>query len=96
MHWADVAAQKLLQQGDRHVLATAITPSGPIHVGNMREVLTTEAVARGVIDAGGQAELIYIGDTFDPLRKVYPFLPDSYEEQQSTRRSTTPTTSGKS
>ncbi len=80
MHWADVAAQKLLQRGDRHVLATAITPSGPIHVGNMREVLTTEAVARAVGDAGGQAELIYIGDTYDPLRKVYPFLPDSYAE----------------
>ncbi|MFO8133187.1 MAG: lysine--tRNA ligase [Thermoplasmatota archaeon] len=78
MHWADVAAQELLQQGDRHVLATAITPSGPIHVGNMREVLTTDAVARAIGDAGGQAELIYIGDTFDPLRKVYPFLPDSY------------------
>ena len=80
MHWADVTAQKLLQQGDSHVLATAITPSGPIHVGNMREVLTTDAVTRAVVDAGGEAELIYIGDTFDPLRKVYPFLPDSYEE----------------
>ena len=80
MHWADVTARELLQRGDSHVLATAITPSGPIHVGNMREVLTTEAVYRAIIDAGGQAELIYIGDTFDPLRKVYPFLPDSYEE----------------
>jgi lysyl-tRNA synthetase class 1 len=80
MHWADVMARELLQRGDSHVLATAITPSGPIHVGNMREVLTTEAVSRGVVDAGGQAELIYIGDTFDPLRKVYPFLSDSYED----------------
>ncbi|MGC9307185.1 MAG: lysine--tRNA ligase [Thermoplasmatota archaeon] len=80
MHWADVTARELLQRGDSHVLATAITPSGPIHVGNMREVLTTEAVYRAVVDAGGRAELIYIGDTFDPLRKVYPFLPDSYEQ----------------
>lgn len=80
MHWADVAAQELLEHGDSHVLATAITPSGPIHVGNMREVLTTDAVHRAVGDAGGEAELIYIGDSFDPLRKVYPFLPDSYEQ----------------
>ncbi|MHB8585624.1 MAG: lysine--tRNA ligase [Thermoplasmatota archaeon] len=78
-HWADVLAADLLKRGQRHLLATAITPSGPIHVGNMREVLTTEAVFRAVKDAGGEAELIYIGDTYDPLRKVYPFLPAWYE-----------------
>ncbi len=80
MHWADVAARELMERGDSHVLATAITPSGPIHVGNMREVLTTDAVHRAVASHGGESELIYIGDTYDPLRKVYPFLPDSYEQ----------------
>lgn len=80
MHWADVVAEQLLQQEVEHVLATAITPSGPIHVGNMREVLTTEAVYRSLLDQGGSAQLIYIGDTFDPLRKVYPFLSDNYEQ----------------
>ncbi len=74
MHWADVLARELHDRGSRHVLATAITPSGPIHVGNMREVLTTEAVHRSVLRLGDDAELIYIGDTYDPLRKVYPFL----------------------
>ncbi|MEA2054121.1 MAG: lysine--tRNA ligase [Candidatus Thermoplasmatota archaeon] len=80
MHWADVVAEKLLGKGKKHVLATAITPSGPIHIGNMREVLTTEAIYRALIDKGGDAKLIYIGDTFDSLRKVYPFLPASYEK----------------
>lgn len=80
MHWADVVAEQLLQKNQAHVLATAITPSGPIHVGNMREVLTTEAVYRALVDRGGHAELIYIGDTFDPLRTVYPFLPDDYQQ----------------
>ncbi len=80
MHWADVTAEKLLERGKKHVLATAITPSGPIHIGNMREVLTTEAVYRALKDKSGDAELIYIGDTFDTLRKVYPFLPKSYEK----------------
>ncbi|MEA3201652.1 MAG: lysyl-tRNA synthetase, class [Thermoplasmata archaeon] len=74
MHWADVLAKELAERGSRHVLATAITPSGPIHVGNMREVLTTELVYRSVDKLGCDAELIYIGDTYDPLRKVYPFL----------------------
>ena len=80
VHWADVVAEKLLKRGEKHVLATAITPSGPIHVGNLREVLTTEAIYRALKEKGGKAELIYIGDTFDPLRKVYPFLPSHYEK----------------
>ncbi|MHB8606117.1 MAG: lysine--tRNA ligase [Thermoplasmatota archaeon] len=80
-HWADVLANELHERGSRHVLATAITPSGPIHVGNMREVLTTEAVFRASKKLGDDAELIYIGDTFDPLRKVYPFLDEkAYKE----------------
>lgn len=82
-HWADVEAGRLLDARGRdakHVFATAITPSGPIHVGNMREVLTTEAVFRAAVDAGGEAELVYIADDYDPLRKVYPFLHESYEE----------------
>ena len=62
------------------MLATAITPSGPIHVGNLREILTTEAIYRALKERGVDAELLYIGDTFDPLRKVYPFLPPSYEK----------------
>ncbi|MEM1514431.1 MAG: lysine--tRNA ligase [Candidatus Thermoplasmatota archaeon] len=79
MHWADVLAEKLYEQKKEHVLATAITPSGPIHVGNLREIMTTEAVYRALKERGGRAKLIYIGDTFDPLRKVYPFLPSYYE-----------------
>jgi len=80
VHWADVAAEKLLGKGNEHVLATAITPSGPIHVGNLREVITTEAVYRALRDRGAKATLIFIADNFDPLRKVYPFLPQSYEK----------------
>ncbi len=80
MHWADVAAKKLCTTQKKHVLATAITPSGPIHIGNMREILTTDAVYRSLEKTGCTGELIYIGDTFDPLRKVYPFLPSHYKK----------------
>jgi lysyl-tRNA synthetase class 1 len=80
MHWADVLAEQLLKDSRRQVLATGITPSGPIHIGNMREILTTDAVYRSVIEKGGDAEFIYIADDFDPLRKVYPYLPQTYEQ----------------
>jgi len=78
MHWADVLAEDLLKKQRKHVLATGITPSGPIHIGNMREILTTDAVYRCLVEKGGDAEFIYICDDYDPLRKVYPHLSQSY------------------
>ena len=74
MHWADVVAEKLLENGEKHVISSGITPSGPIHLGSMREILTADAIVKAVNDKGGNAELIYIADNADPLRKVYPFL----------------------
>ncbi|HEX9815364.1 MAG TPA: lysine--tRNA ligase, partial [Candidatus Thermoplasmatota archaeon] len=69
MHWADVLARQTAEKGDQHLLATAITPSGPIHVGNMREVLTTEMVFRSLRDVEkADAKIIYIADSYDPLR----------------------------
>jgi len=73
VHWADVIAQSV--SGDQ-VIATGITPSGNIHIGNMREVVTADAVLRAINDFGKEARLIYIADTFDPLRTVYSFLPN--------------------
>jgi len=79
MHWADVIADELAKENKKHVLATGITPSGPIHIGNMREVLTTDAVYRSLIKKDVEAEFIYIADDYDHLRKVYPYLPKTYE-----------------
>ena len=81
MHWADVVAEKLLKDSNEHIISSGITPSGPIHLGSMREILTADAIVRAVNDKGGKAKLIYIADNADPLRKVYPFLdPRVYEK----------------
>lgn len=77
-HWADVVADEVLEKGKKHLVATGITPSGHIHIGNMREVVTADVAYRALLDKGAQAEFIYIADTYDPLRKVYPFLDESY------------------
>jgi lysyl-tRNA synthetase class 1 len=77
IHWADVVAASVKQDRE-HRIATGITPSGPIHIGNMREVLTGDLVYKAMKDRGLPVELLYVADDFDPLRKVYPFLPDSY------------------
>ncbi|UGV40490.1 lysine--tRNA ligase [Methanococcoides orientis] len=79
-HWAEVVADEALENGKKHKISTGITPSGHIHIGNMREVVTADAAYRTLVEKGAEAEFIYMADNFDPLRKVYPFLPESYAE----------------
>ncbi len=73
-HWADIAADKAIASGRPVVLSSGISPSGEIHIGNMREVLTADAVFRAVKDRGQPARFNYVCDDLDPLRRVYPFL----------------------
>jgi lysyl-tRNA synthetase class 1 len=77
MFWADQIAQDLIETRDQFVVMTGITPSGHIHVGNMREVVTADAVVKALQEKGKDVRFYYIADTFDPLRKVYPFLDEA-------------------
>lgn len=79
MHWSDVVAQRLAAQGTKHIVATGITPSGEFHIGHLREILTGDMIVRAANKAGLEAELVFVVDNADPLRKVYPFLDDEYE-----------------
>src|SRR5262245_46325394 len=82
-HWAALPADDIInQRGRRHVVNTGITPSGEIHVGNMREVVTADAIHRVLAARGDESHLLYIADTYDPLRHVYPFLdPQRYRDE---------------
>ncbi|MBE6515936.1 MAG: lysine--tRNA ligase [Methanocorpusculum parvum] len=79
IHWADAKAAQVPSDAPQRV-ATGITPSGPIHLGNMREVMTGDMIYKALLARGTEAELVYIADDFDPLRKVYPFLSDEYQK----------------
>jgi lysyl-tRNA synthetase class 1 len=52
-HWADRVAGEVIAAGRAPVISTGISPSGEIHIGNMREVLTGDAVYRALRDTGG-------------------------------------------
>ncbi len=78
MHWSDVVAQRLAAKGKRHIVATGITPSGEFHIGHLREILTGDMIVRAAKKAGLEAELVFVVDNADPLRKVYPFLDEAY------------------
>ncbi len=78
VHWSDVIGTQLVEQRPDHLVNTGITPSGEFHIGHLREMLTGEMIARGVRRAGGTADLCFIIDSADPLRKVYSFLDETY------------------
>ncbi len=76
--WARKVADSL---GDGpHVVVTGISPSGNIHVGNLREVLVAEAVANALRARGDEVRFVFHADTIDPLRKIAPGIPESFEE----------------
>ena len=75
MHWADSLVKDL--EGNQ-LVSTGISPSGPIHVGNMREILTGDMIHKAALKKGLNSRFIYLCDDIDPLRKVYPFLDNSY------------------
>jgi lysyl-tRNA synthetase class 1 len=79
-HWADRIAREVIAAGRAPVISTGISPSGEIHVGNLREVLTADAIHRALLDLGAAPRFHFVADDFDPLRRVYPFLDASVYE----------------
>ena len=81
MHWADFTAEKLSKErGNKQVACSGITPSGEFHIGHIREILSAEMIHRACLDAGLDSQYIFIVDSMDPLRRVYPFLSEEYEK----------------
>jgi lysyl-tRNA synthetase class 1 len=76
--WAEKIADELGE--GPHVVVTGISPSGNIHVGNLREVLVGEAVANALKARGAEVRFVFHADTIDPLRKIAPGVPESIKE----------------
>ena len=64
IHWADLAAENLInaKDQDKYTCASGITPSGKVHIGNFREAITTELVTRALKDKGKKVRFIYSWD----------------------------------
>ncbi len=77
-HWADTYAEKIIREkGDKelYVCASGITPSGTVHIGNFREIITVELVVRALRDKGKQVRFVYSWDDYDVFRKVPANMP---------------------
>lgn len=78
-HWADQMADKIIQEKgdlDSYTCASGITPSGTVHIGNFREIITVDLVVRALRDRGKNVRFIYSWDDYDVFRKVPANMPD--------------------
>ncbi|MBD3355067.1 lysine--tRNA ligase [Candidatus Woesearchaeota archaeon] len=78
MHWADSTAKRIFQQKgkkDKYTLAAGITPSGTIHLGNFREIITVDLIDKALKDLGHKTRFIYSWDDYDVFRKVPKNMP---------------------
>ncbi len=89
IHWADRIAKKIIKEkGDkeRYTLAAGITPSGVVHIGNFREVITIELIARALKSLGKEVRFIYSWDDYDVFRKVPVNMPKRDELKRYLRQ----------
>ena len=80
-HWADQYAQKIIRErGDMDVYtcASGITPSGTVHIGNFREIISVDLVVRALRRFGKNVRFIYSWDDYDVFRKV----PENMEKKE--------------
>lgn len=78
-HWADrVADQIIRERGDLDVYtcASGITPSGTVHIGNFREIISVDLVVRALRARGKNVRFIYSWDDYDVFRKVPLNMPN--------------------
>lgn len=74
--WAVALADQILagaggyQQGQQVTVASGISPSGPVHMGNMREIFTQHFVAEQLRRIGVPVRHILSWDDYDRFRRV--------------------------
>lgn len=86
-HWADQNAQRITgsrknQDGsprEQYTCASGITPSGTVHIGNFREIITVDLVHRALLDRGVNSRFIYSWDDYDVFRKIPKNMPRQEE-----------------
>lgn len=83
MHWAYKIANELIDKypnKDTFVCASGISPSGTVHIGNFRELITTYFVVRALRDLGKKTRFIFSWDDYDRFRKVPKNVGESFDE----------------
>jgi lysyl-tRNA synthetase class 1 len=88
LHWADQTAKNIIREkGDKkgYTIAAGITPSGTIHIGNFREVITIDLIERALKDLKKDVRFLYFWDDYDVFRKVPKNMPKQEELKKHLR-----------
>jgi lysyl-tRNA synthetase, class I len=84
--WVARTADEVHAEGERRhpgeapTCASGISPSGPVHLGNLRELMVPHLVADEVRRNGAPCRHILSWDDYDRLRRVPRGFPDSFAE----------------
>jgi lysyl-tRNA synthetase, class I len=76
----DVVAEAGRRGIDKIVCASGLSPSGPIHLGNLREVMTPHLVADEIRRRGLPVEHLLSWDDFDRFRRVPVGIDESWAD----------------
>ena len=72
-HWSQIIATNVLKtfpDKDVYTCAAGITPSGVVHFGNFRDVITSLAVVKQLRNQNKNVRFIFSWDDFDRFRKI--------------------------
>lgn len=84
--WVSRFADEVIAEAERRapgkpiVCASGLSPSGPIHLGNLREVMTPHLVADEIKRRGHECEHLISWDDYDRFRKVPAGVDPSWNE----------------
>ncbi|MFH1376390.1 MAG: lysine--tRNA ligase [Candidatus Woesearchaeota archaeon] len=82
-HWATKAAENIIHKYPHkkiYTLAAGISPSGTVHIGNFRDLITAETVERELKKKGKKTRFIFSWDDYDRFRKIPKNIPSEFEK----------------
>lgn len=81
--WVSTMADEVVERagpGRKIVCASGLSPSGPIHLGNLREVMTPHLVADEIRRRGHECEHLISWDDYDRFRRVPAGIDPAWQE----------------
>jgi lysyl-tRNA synthetase, class I len=98
--WVSTMADEVIEAATRRhphqkiVCASGLSPSGPIHLGNLREVMTPHLVADEIRRRGYDCEHLISWDDYDRFRRVPAGIDPAWEEHIGKPLSSVPAPTG--
>lgn len=83
LFWSDQLAYGVInkfEDRETHTCAAGVSPSGKVHIGHLREVITVDFVVKSLQMYGEDTRFIYSWDDYDRFRKVPENVPDEWEQ----------------